>query len=462
MAECGPLLVRARDAFEQVDAAQLSAAGADRWQPYHDAVDAVVRCAQQHLTAAQIDLVYRFLRDEAWRAQAVPVEGLIARSQPPIATSRHTELSDQYTRAELEAIRDQVLMEEAKKVPGVQGVEPSRLREQHPVKVRSLAPVKVIATAAPPAMGDPPWTEIVTSSATVESLRGLFVEQPLAVTRFFWQDVGPVLVARVQGITPAAQASPQQQSGSCWYRGERLVLDDPACVTPSVASLLRLTDMRGGRRSPATMSRRRCRPGAVAAARSTPRRHRSVRNAAVVRSGAARRPSAAVRTTSRILAMSPGGAACMARSFPPRRRSARSAAAVPSPTPRRPSTTAAPMSRAPATHPRPAKASPRWCCLHGEVFPAPPQECEERGGRPFPNPEEAERHCRADEPRPGDAPPPGEASLAGAACTARSFRRPRRSADGLAARRSPSRKRRSATAATRAIGWRSPLVLLEG
>ena len=355
VAECGPLLVRARDAFEQVDAAQLSAAGADRWQPYHDAVDAVVRCAQQHLTAAQIDLVYRFLRDEAWRAQAVPVEGLIARSQPPIATSRHTELSDQYTRAELEAIRDQVLMEEAKKVPGVQGAEPSRLREQHPVKVRSLAPVKVIATAAPPAMGDPPWTGIVTPPATVESLRGLFVEQPLAVTRFFWQDVGPVLVARVQGITPAAQASPQQQSGSCWYRGERLVLDDPACChalggEPVAADGHAGRSPEPGDHEPPPLQAWCCRGGEIYPAPP---------------------PECEER----------GG-----RPFGSREEAER---------------------RCRHDEPHPGD-EPGWCCLHGEVFPAPPQECEERGGRPFPNPEEAERHCRADEPRPGDAPPPGE------------------------------------------------------
>ena len=66
----------------------------------------------------------------------------------------------------------------------------------------------------------------------------------------------------------------------------------------------------------------------------------------------------------------------------------------------------------PGDGPAPGEGEPAWCCHHGEVFPAPPQECEERGGRPFPNPEEAERHCRADEPRPGDAPPAGEGEAA--------------------------------------------------
>lgn len=349
VAECGPLLAQARDAFEQLDAAQLSAAGADRRQPYHDAVDAVVRCAEQHLTAAQIDLVYRFLRDEAWHAQAAPVEGLIARSQPPISTSRHTELSDQYTRAELEAIRDQVLMEEAKKVPGVQGAEPSRLAEQHPVKVRSLAPVEVVATAAPAALGEPPWAGLDTPPATVDSLRGLFVEQPRAVTRYFWQDVGPLLVARVQAVTPAAQMSPPQPGGTCWYRGERLPLDNPACChalggEPVAADGHAGHALEPGDHEPPPLQAWCCRGGEVYPAPP---------------------PECEER----------GG-----RVFGDREEAER---------------------RCRHDEPHPGD-EPRWCCLHGEVHPAPPPECEERGGRVFGNREEAERHCRHDQPRPGD------------------------------------------------------------
>ncbi len=38
-----------------------------------------------------------------------------------------------------------------------------------------------------------------------------------------------------------------------------------------------------------------------------------------------------------------------------------------------------------------------WCCLEGEAFPALPHECEEAGGRIFDNPEEAHHYCRLDE-----------------------------------------------------------------
>jgi hypothetical protein len=44
-----------------------------------------------------------------------------------------------------------------------------------------------------------------------------------------------------------------------------------------------------------------------------------------------------------------------------------------------------------------------WCCVNGELFPAPEHVCEQHGGRIFWRPEEAEMHCR-----PGEGPGPGE------------------------------------------------------
>ncbi len=50
-------------------------------------------------------------------------------------------------------------------------------------------------------------------------------------------------------------------------------------------------------------------------------------------------------------------------------------------------------------------AEESWCCRHGEVFPAPPHECEIGGGRPYGNEEEAQHFCRGGEERPGEEPP---------------------------------------------------------
>lgn len=41
----------------------------------------------------------------------------------------------------------------------------------------------------------------------------------------------------------------------------------------------------------------------------------------------------------------------------------------------------------------PGRPPEAWCCLGREVFPAPVPVCEERGGIPFPTPEEAHYHC---------------------------------------------------------------------
>ncbi len=41
-----------------------------------------------------------------------------------------------------------------------------------------------------------------------------------------------------------------------------------------------------------------------------------------------------------------------------------------------------------------------WCCHDGRVFPATEEECREKGGHFFPNREEAEKHCRGEQPHP--------------------------------------------------------------
>ena len=59
--------------------------------------------------------------------------------------------------------------------------------------------------------------------------------------------------------------------------------------------------------------------------------------------------------------------------------------------------------------PEPMPGEPTgWCCLHGEVFPAPEPVCHHERGAFFPTPEAAEHECRfaAQPPFPGEPPPP--------------------------------------------------------
>ena len=50
-----------------------------------------------------------------------------------------------------------------------------------------------------------------------------------------------------------------------------------------------------------------------------------------------------------------------------------------------------------------------WCCLHGEVMPAPEHDCMQHGGRFFMRPDEAEMHCRPEEDwNAGEPHEPGE------------------------------------------------------